>query len=164
MSKLAPEELRSEGSLTSLSTPDFLQSLEVVQAPTECLPFVYNSWLKSWERSKECRGMLPKDYYAWQHRRIERLLDAGCAFLLLRAKADPDDYYGWMCSDVLGDVYVVHALYIKHAHRDQGCASLMLVHDFVERSLPADGSRVYTHSHPPFDAFLRKRGFTYLPY
>lgn len=138
------------------------------------IPFITNSWLKSYR--EEMRFVGNDVYYANHHALIERLWEAPeCVWLVACWPKDPRFIMGWLCAEASDKGPIIHYAYVRHSAaeaenlRRLGIATRM-VETFTEGQT---FDRVwYTHSTVAARAALRGRmavqpgapGWEYNPY
>lgn len=83
-------------------------------ARTEDINFVFDSWLKSWRKSRYA-GVVPNHlYYATYRATIESLVARGAMLTIACHPVNTDHILGWICTEQTLDGYaVVHYLYVK---------------------------------------------------
>lgn len=94
--------------------------------PTD-LPFVYNSWLKSYKtRSQFARRITDEVFYRWHKLVVERILGrAGTQVLVATPKDDADTILGYLVVENQ-EVPVAHFAYVKTSFRRLGIARALL--------------------------------------
>lgn len=134
--------------------------LFVVRGPgEEDLPFIFNSWLKSFRDSPQVQGVPNTLYYAEQHALIGQLLKD--SYVLIACNPDdPGQIYGYAvgCAKPEPDHSVLHWVYVKHPFRNFGIAKA-LVHDVC-----GDRPLYYTHRVKNSDRIAGDRSATFNPY
>lgn len=141
-------------------------------ATLEDMPYVYDTWLKSYcesevftlirqgnRNAQEPFCDLKKELFFRPHRRrIQQLESAGRLIVRVaqRAPAGPDDpLLGWEAHD--GASSALHFVYVRQAFRQKGIACQLL------RSWPIDRLAV-THLTPDFLRAFSKETYMYHPY
>lgn len=84
-------------------------------------PFVFGTWLASYQQALDVRGVRPDTYKAGMTARIAALLARGRTVVAVETAA-PTAGLGWCCSE--GDT--VHFVYVKRDARRHGVATAML--------------------------------------
>lgn len=106
--------------------------------------FIFGSWLKSFRRSSDVHGVPNNIYFMNQHKTIEILLArANC--LLICDPNDPEIIYGYLVSEVVEKVPVIHWLYVKHLYRGLGLAKRLMAQAGIDKNMPF----CYTHNSSP---------------
>ena len=114
--------------------------------------FVFHSWLKgsrdSWPE------MRSDDFYALQHRRIERLLADDTSLVVLHPENAPAVIGAWALLDnAFPKSEVVHYVHVKGEYRGQGHATRLLA-----------GRTIATHMTEAGERLKRKLGLRYIPH
>lgn len=115
-------------------------------------PFVFSSWLRSYQQSRDVCGVIAPVYYKEQHYIIERLLLRPIDVVVLASEEDPATVIGWMASSQTW----LHYLYIKYPFRRMGLA----------KSLVGDPERwsCYTHRTPVLNRLKLPPKWDFNPY
>jgi len=109
-----------------------LPNVLIREMETQDIPFVFNSWLKSYANSPTVKFVDRTIYFNEQHKVIERIL-VKQKTLIACDKDSPDNIFGYICFGELQNVFVVHYLYVKNIDRKLGIARQLLEatkHDF----------------------------------
>ena len=94
------------------------------------IPFVTNSWLKSFRANGAFSQSVPNDIYYQQHHKIlEAIIPRGLLLVLCNPE-DPDQIIGWTLIERQPEILILHYIYIKNSLRRNG---LM---DVICRSIP----------------------------
>ena len=83
------------------------------------LPFLYNSWLKSYRLSHFAEKVTNTIYFQDHHKLVERILQ-NSKVLMACNPSDPSQLYGYVVASSVDDIIVVHFLYVKHTFRNMG--------------------------------------------
>lgn len=121
----------------------------------EDLPFIFNSFLKSYRDAPAVSGVPNTLYYDGQHALIERLLKDGKAIVAC-ATDDPEQIMGYG----IGGASVIHWIYVKHPFRGFGIGKALegaLVGQAPEQVF-------YTHRVKATDRLVRNRPYTFNPF
>lgn len=122
------------------------------------VPFLYNSWLKSYRDSPTVAGIPNTLYYTGQHALIERLL-RDCEVVIACSKEDPGQILGYGIGETGLGTATVHWIYVKHPFRGFGIGRALY------QDLVGDQANVYfTHRPKNGERLLRGRPVTYNPY
>ena len=122
-------------------TLELLKSQVQIRAAVETdVPFIFNSWLKSFQGSHTARNISTPVYFDFQHKTIENLLKK-CPVLIACDSTDPDSVYGYFVYELLDGVTVYHYAYVKHAFRQMGVFKLLL----EKAGYSLDSQAFYTH-------------------
>ena len=111
--------------------------VRVLEMTEKSLPFVIDSWLKSYRDSEAVQGLSREVYFDGQRGVIERLLKRATVRLVVN-RDDPDQFYGWSCFESTVPIATLHYVYVKHKFRGFGLDDL-LVSDLI------DAPVVYSH-------------------
>lgn len=121
----------------------------------EDVPFLYNSWLKSYRDSPTVQSISNTVYYAEQHKLIERLLQAPEAKAVVACNPeDPTQIYGY----IVYQPDVLHWVYVKHTFRGAGIARMLVAEAGLSAKL------IYTHRVKNSERLVGERDATYNPY
>lgn len=125
------------------------------------VPFIFNSWLKSYKGSNACKSISAPIYYQFHHKTIETLLQK-CSVKVVCSAADENQVYGYIVYELLETVPVLHYAYVKHLYRNMGLLSMML----YESGLGLENGGFNTHESPSFNKIcqVKKLKFIYNPY
>lgn len=89
------------------------------------LAFIYSKWLQSFRRAPYAKWIPNHTYFSEHHKIIENLLRKSRVRLAVNAE-DLDQIYGFLVSQVIDDVPVVHFVFVKDAFREFGIATALL--------------------------------------
>lgn len=89
------------------------------------VPFITNSWLKSYRDSREVQGIPNNQYFYHQHKLIEALVPRSIV-IVAAMKSDPHIIMGWLCAEVADTALLLHYVYVKNDYRRMGIGSGML--------------------------------------
>lgn len=117
------------------------------------LPFIFKSWLVSYQLSPFARNIPRKAYFDFHHRVIERILARG-KVTIAHPPGDPDTILGFLVKEQ----GILHYCYIKFAFRKYRIATALLA--------DVDPNHCqYTHYTRDADYLLSKwQRLTYNPY
>ena len=130
------------------------------QVETADLPFIYNSWLKSYRDAPAVAGIPNTLYYQGQHALIERLLKDSVVVVACSSD-DPSQIMGYGVGEVQPSPgrTVLHWLYVKHPFRGFG------IMRSLEGALVNKASQVfYTHRVKSCDRLMRSRPYVFNPF
>lgn len=96
-------------------------------------PFIFSSWLKSYQKARERKladidrsaRLDTRRFYEAQDLTIKRLLRR-CGALVVHGSANPSDIFGYLISEPVPSGRVVHWLYVKQVFRRMGLAGHLL--------------------------------------
>lgn len=97
------------------------------------IPYIMSTWLKSSRRQGDRAFMTNTVYFANEKRRIGDILERAQT-LVLANPVDHDHIIGWVCFELIADVFLLHYVYIKRDYQKNGYAKKAL-----ERIFPAFG-------------------------
>ena len=123
------------------------------------LPFLFNSWLKSYRVSHFADKITNTIYFEDHHKLIRRILQDS-KVLIACNPSDPSQLYGYVVAGEEDGILVVHYLYVKHTFRNMGIGKTLL--DATGHS--TDKAGVYTHHTRMADKLASKQNFVYHPY
>jgi hypothetical protein len=85
------------------------------------LNFVYDSWIRSYKvkLSPNSFNDEEREYKAKMRKRIDDLISRGAMFQVACDPEEPSTIFGWCCFTVIGDVPVLHYVYVKKPFRGQ---------------------------------------------
>lgn len=126
----------------------------------EDLPFLYNSFLKSYRDSPAVKSVPNSIYYAGQHAIIETIIASPHATIFIAC--NPDDIqqiYGYALGEMHDTTAVVHWIYCKHPFRGNGIGTALV------GALIKDAQTIYyTHRVKNIEKLLGDRPFIFNPY
>jgi hypothetical protein len=123
------------------------------------VPFIFNSWLRSFRNGTLCRGVDNTIYFTEHHKLIERLLKTA----KVQVAADANDIaniLGWLCYEEIDGIFTVHYIYTKHTFRCLGVMRQLMKdtgHDFTTAG-------IHTHMTEIFNRLALKYNLLYHPY
>jgi GNAT superfamily N-acetyltransferase len=92
----------------------------------EDVPFIFNSWLKSYRESGPiCSNVSNTIYYDSHHKLIQKILLRSQVFIACD-NAFPDQIIGYIVGESIDGVFVLHYVYVKHNFRKKGVGKLLL--------------------------------------
>lgn len=153
------------GSVPAKSHPYLMASktadLAVLVRPAEAadIPFIFNSWLRSFRTGSLCANVANSIYFVEHHKVLEKLLKRS-EVLVACEPSDPTNIYGYLCYEKIQDIFVLHYAYVKHTFRQLGVANSLLEKtgcDFTKQGL-------FSHHNKSSERFCAKLNLTYHPY
>ena len=123
------------------------------------LPFLFNSWLKSYRFSHFGEKITTTIYFEDHHKVIDNILKNN-QVVMACSPEDPSQLYGYIVVGREDDILVLHFIYVKHTFRNMGIGKTLL--DAVGHS--SDVASVYTHHTRMADKLSAKYNFVYHPY
>ena len=126
----------------------------------EDLPFIFNSWLKSFKTSLLNRYIDDSRYFKYHHDVFESILNRPtCVCLVAVSVKDPKQIFGYIVTESRPSVVLLHWVYVKDAKRNQGIAKLL------EAGVTVAGvPSAYTMFNKYNDKLNRERKYHYFPY
>lgn len=128
-------------------------------ANDEDVPFIFNSWLKSYRTSNFSRSITNTVYFAEHHKLLERILKTNKVVIACRDD-DPSQICGWACAGITDNIFTLHYIYVKHPFRGFGVGKALLnafEHD------PSTAS-IFTHCTKTAERLAAKYNMIYHPY
>ena len=119
--------------------------------------FIFNSWLKSFRNSPFAKPMPNEPYYKNHKQIIEKLLKKS-KVLIAANPSDPLQIFGYIVYEELGDVKILHYVYVKYSFRKFGIAKNMV------NSITEDKAFLYTHHVDLLRKIKDKYSMLYDPY
>lgn len=127
------------------------------------IPFLTNSWLRSYKGSPAVRGMDNDLFYHFHHKVLETLLTRS-SVVIVSYDDDPSFIMAWACVEVYDKSLIVHYMYTKKPFRKQGLAKKILAQ---LRETEGPDSVFYTHKTKdlfPLEDKLNDQGIYFHPY
>jgi ribosomal protein S18 acetylase RimI-like enzyme len=125
----------------------------------EDLPFIYNSWLKSYRFSHFGEKITNTIYFTDHHKVLENLIKHSKVIVACNPE-DPSQVYGYIVGGAREGVFLLHFLYVKHTFRNMGIGKTLL--DAMGHD--SSSAAVYTHHTRMADKLASKHNFVYHPY
>ena len=123
------------------------------------LPFLFNSWLKSYRFSHFGEKITTTIYFEDHHKVIDKILKNN-QVIMACSPEDSSQLFGYIVAGREDDILVLHFIYVKHTFRNMGIGKTLL--DAVGHS--SDVASVYTHHTRMADKLSSKYNFVYHPY
>lgn len=143
-----------------MTTPTSLQGQIRLRPATEAdVPFIFNSWLKCYRHSNNTRGCENPVYFAQHHILLEGLCKRA-RIMIACNENDIAQIYGYVCSETVEDVLVIHFLYVKEMYRKFGVAAILAADAGFKREAPV----FYTHRTFSSETLEKKFAMVYNPY
>jgi hypothetical protein len=142
------------------TTAKNLNSQVHIRSATEAdVPFIFNSWLKSYRSSNFCKAVSNPVYFEFQHKAIEKLLQRSQVFMLCSAE-DESQVFGYIVCEEVEQIPILHYCYVKFAFRNMGLCNMLLKHAKLDKSKGG----FYTHDTHAATKVFGKSKFVYNPY
>ena len=123
------------------------------------LPFIFNSWLRSYKTSHFAKNIESTIYYSEQHKVIEKLLQSYDTIVA----CDPNDssqIYGFINAGYTDNFFTLNYIYVKHTFRHMGIGkSLLNAFDHDNQYIG-----IYTHANHVARKLDQKYNMIYHPY
>jgi ribosomal protein S18 acetylase RimI-like enzyme len=122
--------------------------------------FILNSWLKSYRKSPAVRRMENNAYFHEQSKVIKEMLD-NVNVLIACDEKDSTQILGYLVSQRIDNVFIVHYLYTKLPFRNCGIGKMLIRardHDL------GDVAACYTHHTDTANRLAYKYKFMHNPY
>jgi ribosomal protein S18 acetylase RimI-like enzyme len=123
------------------------------------IPFIFNSWLKSYRFSHFGEKITNTIYFQDHHKVLERIVK-NSKVLIACDPQDSSQLYGYSVAGEIDDVLVLHFIYVKHTFRNLGIGKTLLDALGHDKSSAA----VYTHHTRMADKLAAKYNLVYHPY
>lgn len=125
----------------TMSQKNALKSQVQIRTANESdVPFIFNSWLKSYRSSNAAKNISNPVYFDFHHKLLENILQRSNV-LVLCDTADTAQVFGYIVAQDLDGVKVLHYAYVKFAFRGMGLANMLL----TEAGLSKQVGGFYTH-------------------
>lgn len=99
-------------------------AIRVRPANEEDVPFIFNSWLKSYRNSFFARDIHSTVYYSEHHKVLEKIIKNNSVLVACNPE-ESNQIYGYIISGKVQNVIVVHYVYVKQPYRNLGIAKLL---------------------------------------
>lgn len=133
--------------------------IRIRKANEEDIPFIFNSWLKSYRNSKFAKSITSTIYFTEHHKIIQSIVTKN-EVLIACNNEDPSQVYGYCCAGFTEGFFTLHYIYVKHSFRGLGIAKVLMSkfnHDTSTAS-------IYTHHTRVADKLAPKYNMIYHPY
>lgn len=136
--------------------------LKVRRATNEDIPFIFNSWLRSFrETGYLAHAITNTIFYENHHRLIQKILKRSWATTFVVCPEDhTNQILAYMVAERIDGVFVLHYVYTKHTFRKMGLAKSLLNnfdHDTTFASCCSHLTKIA-------ERFLMKYNMIYHPY
>lgn len=139
------------------------QMLAVRLAEDQDLPFIFATWLRSYQRgSPFAESMLSRVYFQYHHRAIERVLARpSCIPLIATLAGDSSVIVGYLVIEKTDAEDIIHFGRTKRAFQGFGVMKRL-----VEEAKITPSRCLYTHKTTDGERMVNRhyRGATYVPY
>jgi GNAT superfamily N-acetyltransferase len=128
-------------------------------ANQEDIPFIFNSWLKSYRSSTFAKGISSTVYFSEHHKVIRRIIDSSTIIIACNEE-EPSQIYGWICAGKTDGIFTLHYTYVKKPFRNFGLGKQLLNAFEHDPTYAA----IYTHQTTHATRLAGKYNFVYHPY
>jgi len=149
-----------------MSNPDEkapIQEVPMVIRPANQgdVPFIFNSWLKSYNHHAIYPFRIPTEiYYKAHHDIVERILKSNTVLIACDAK-DETSIYGYIVAGLTSGIPTIHYVYVKSLFRKLGIATALM--NCLDANM--DYAILISHMSKAFEkSFQTKGNFIYNPY
>jgi len=105
--------------------------------------FIYSSWLKSYRNSPFAQHMVNDVYYDNYKLAIKEVLERPTTQVIMACNVDdPDQIFGYVVLEAVGEAKLLHYVYVKYPNRKLGIAKTML-----QVAIPEFGQEYTVTSH-----------------
>lgn len=123
------------------------------------VPFIFNSWLKSYRNSHLGSKINSTIFNTEHHKIIEKLLKHSQT-IIAHPSDDSSQIMGYICASYIESNLVIHYIYIKHNFRSLGIGKMLLAAFHNNKDMPI----LYTHHTKPMDILQYKFNAIHHPY
>lgn len=123
------------------------------------VPFIFNSWLKSYRDSGPAKPVSSTVFFSEHHKLIERIVKNNPVIMAVN-NDDPSQIYGYICAGKTEGIFTLHYIYVKHNFRNLGVGKALL--NAFEHDIST--AAIYTHHTKIADKIASKYNFIYHPY
>jgi len=138
---------------------DLKSQVRLRPATESDVDFIFNSWLKCYRYSPNTVGAQNPVYFAQHHKLIEGLCKRANITIACNA-ADIAQIYGYVCSEMIDELPVIHFLYVKQPFRKFGIAMQLAEVAGFKRESPV----FFTHRTFTAENLEKKFAMVYNPY
>lgn len=122
------------------------------------VPFLFDSWLKSFRKAREVAEVPGHIYRDGQHALAARLLER-CGALVAFNPRIPEQIIGWAVSERVETTFLVHYVYVKHPFRRFGIGRALLL-----EAGPGCSRTQHTHRTELGEHLVRRCASSFNPY
>lgn len=133
--------------------------IRIRKATEEDIPFIFNSWLKSYRNSMFAKPIANQIYFTEHHKVIENIVKHN-EVLVACSNQDPSEVYGYCCAGRVDGIFSVHYVYVKHSFRRMGIGKTLLSNFNYDPTLAS----LFTHHTRIGDKLSQKYNMIYHPY
>lgn len=145
---------------TTETKPNLIKSQVRLRPATESdVNFIFKSWLRCYRHSFNTRGCENPVFFAQHHKLIEGLCKKA-SIVIACNHDDISQIYGFICSEMVDNLPVIHFVYVKEMFRRMGVAALLAENAGFKREAPV----FYTHRTYSSEGLEKKFAMVYNPY
>lgn len=126
----------------------------------EDIPFVFNSWLKSFRNGRMCKEVDNTVYFTEHHKTLQRLMSRS-KVLIAHPDGQPETICAYVCYEILHGVFVLHYAYTKQPFRSLGLMRELLKHSGHDVKNVAG---CFSHMTPIWEKIYPRYSLVYQPY
>jgi GNAT superfamily N-acetyltransferase len=126
------------------------------KANQDDLNFIMSSWLKSYRTSTVAKEMKTDAYYRIHNKAILHNLPKFSVLIACDQYADSEIYGYIVSSRMIGDITLVHYVYVKHQFRGNDIATQLL-----QLAMDDTSNVIITHCSRDGESFMKSTGLTY---
>lgn len=134
--------------------------LKIRRANDEDIPFIFNSWLKSYKQSGILSRSVNATIYYDNHHKLIQKIAMRATFYIACDKNDPNNIYGFIAGEYIENILVIHYAYIKHSFRRLGIAKEL----FNTFNHDTKNASCFTHYTRCMERIAEKYNLIYHPY
>jgi len=137
--------------------------VQIREANSEDISFIFSSWLKSFKTSKFAKSIGSNLYYSGHHILIENLLKRSKVLVACNS-TDVGQIYGFGVGEMRDNVPIVHFIYVKHKFRKFKIGTA-LFEDLINKEEGEDyPASFFTHLTKSSDASCHLYNAIYYPH
>jgi len=129
------------------------------QAHQGDVPFIFNSWLKSYRNSKFSKNIPTSVYFSEHHKVLEEIALNDQIYVACNTE-DESQIFGYVAATEIDGIFLLHYVYVKQPYRKIGLAKFMV--ESVRKKL--DDLAFCTHLSNTMEKTAEKYNLIYSPY
>ena len=102
-----------------------IEQVTIRPATPKDIPFIFSSWLKSYQDSSFAQSVRKDIYYSEHHALIDTHIKKGSVFCAVN-KTDDEQIFGWISCCLTTPVPSINYIYVKHPFRSLGIAKALM--------------------------------------
>lgn len=123
------------------------------------IPFILNSWLKSFRMGTFNVNVANTIYFTEQHKLVEKILKRSTVLIACESN-DVANIYGYIVFEKIEGILTIHYMYIKHTFRGLGLSKVLLENAGHDK----EAGGLYTHNTRVGEKVAIKANLVYHPY